>query len=88
VLTDDPRIDAELMQTALTQLGAGLRADLRSIASMPREIAARHVVEVLRECAGNKTRACARLRISRGTLRRYLRAADLQERQEKKRRAA
>ena len=88
VLTDDPRIDAELMQTALTQLGAGLRADLRSIASMPREIAARHVVEVLRECAGNKTRACARLRISRGTLRRYLRAADQQERQEKKRRAA
>jgi transcriptional regulator with PAS, ATPase and Fis domain len=88
VLADEARIDASVMQTALTQLGAGPRDELRSMASMPREVAARHVVEVLRECGGNKTRACARLRISRGTLRRYLRAADQQERQQKKRRAA
>lgn len=88
VLAEDARIDAGLMQTALTQLGAEPRDDLRSITSMPRAIAARHVLDVLRECGGNKTRACVRLRISRGTLRRYLQAADLEERQEKRRRVA
>jgi DNA-binding NtrC family response regulator len=88
VLADGRVVDAPVMEAALLHHGAGLRADARPRAVTPREMAARHALEVLRHCDGNKTRACEGLHISRVTLRGYLRLLNQLESAEQVRRAA